>query len=102
MVRYHDGRRRGLAYALKTDFVQRINFIKATTKNGKTRTSRNTIAQRMSADGRAELLPFLDREGLAARVLLIGVRPVRTSGGVFIRPFDSGMDQAKRSNAPAD
>jgi hypothetical protein len=102
MIRYHDGRRRGLAYALKTDFVQRINFIKTTTKNGKTRTSRNTIAQRMSPDGRAELLPFLDREGLAARVFLIGVRPVQTAGGVVISPIDSGMDQAERSKVPVE
>jgi hypothetical protein len=85
MLKYHDGRRAALAYALKNNFVQRSSFVQTIEGNGATRRARNTYAERMCVDGRAELYPFLDDQGLARRVFLIGLKPTLTDGGVVFK-----------------
>lgn len=78
-----DGDLRGLAYAVKTDFVRRISLPrKALADGGATR--RNTRDRPLLGRQRVEIALALDRVGLGARIFLHGLRMVKTADNVRI------------------
>ena len=82
-VQEFDGDLRGLAYAVKTDFVRRISLPrKPLADAGVTR--RNTRDRPLLGRQRVELALALDRVGLGARIFLHGLRIVTTPDSVRI------------------
>jgi hypothetical protein len=88
-----DGDLRGLAYAVKTDFVRRISLPRQTQADGSV-TRRNTRGCPLLARQRVELAVALDRIGLGARIFLHALRVVRTRDGARI----VGTGATKRPN----
>ena len=78
-----DGDLRGLAYAVKTDFVRRISLPRKPLADGTVK-RRNTRDRPMLARQRVELALALDRVGLGARIFLHGLRMVKTADNVRI------------------
>ncbi len=78
-----DGDLRGLAYAVKTDFVRRISLPRKPLADGSV-TRRNTRDRPLLGRQRVELALALDRAGLGARIFLHGLRMVTTPDSVRI------------------
>lgn len=78
-----DGDLRGLAYAVKTDFVRRISLSRQTLADGSV-TRRNTRDRPLLGRQRVEMALALDRAGLGARIFLHGLRMVKTPDGARI------------------
>lgn len=82
-VQEFDGDLRGLAYAVKTDFVRRISLPRKPLADGSV-TRRNTRDRPLLGRQRVELALALDRIGLGARIFLHGLRMVKTADNVRI------------------
>lgn len=80
MIKSFDGNLAGLAYALKTTFVRRVSFLHI--DQDRELQYRNTSDQPLRISERLQLYPFLDQQGLAARVFLMGLRPTKTDDGI--------------------
>ena len=78
-----DGDLRGLAYAVKTDFVRRISLPRQTLADGSV-TRRNTRDRPLLGCQRVEIAVALDRARLGARIFLHGLGIVKTPDGVRI------------------
>jgi hypothetical protein len=78
-----DGDLRGLAYAIKTDFVRRISLPRQPLPDGSV-SRRNTRDRLLLGRQRVELALALDRVGLGARIFLQGLRMVKTPDGARI------------------
>jgi len=76
-----NGRRGGLAYALKTEFQRRVTLPRATLPGGEVK-RRNTRDRPLRARQKLELALALDRVGLGARIFLHGLRMAWTDGGI--------------------
>lgn len=76
-IQQWDGNERALLYALKPNFVRRVTYI-----DGKGR--QNTRDDRLREYETAELALFLDTNGLASRVFVIGARPTMTRDGISL------------------
>jgi hypothetical protein len=79
VIKAFDRHPRGLAYAVKTDFVRRISLPRQKSESGET-TRRNTRDRPLLARQKLELATALDRIGLDARVFLHGLRVVVIDG----------------------
>jgi hypothetical protein len=75
---------RRLSYALKMNFKRRIGYHETKNKNGKIRSCRNTSRDKLRAAERLELFIYLDKIGLAHRVIFWGAKPVVKSSRVKI------------------
>ena len=76
------------SYALKMNFKRRIGYKEVKIQNGKKRTCRNTSTDGLRAKERLELFKYLDRIGLAARIILHGTRPfVDGNERVTLKPW---------------
>ena len=78
-----DGDLRGLAYAIKTDFVRRISLPRQPVPDGSV-SRRNTRDRLLLGRQRVEMALALDRAGLGARIFLHGLRMVKTPDGARI------------------
>ena len=78
-----DGDLRGLAYAVKTDFVRRISLPRQPLPDGSV-SRRNTRDRLLLGRQKVELALALDRVGLGARIFLRGLRIVKTADNVRI------------------
>src|SRR6266404_4228747 len=72
------------SYVLKMNFGRRIGYIEFKNQNGKIRECRNTSSDRLRAAERLELFIYLDKIGLADRVIFRGAKPRVTSDRVTI------------------
>jgi len=75
----------GRSYALKMNFRRRIGYHEIKNKNGKIRKCRNTSSDKLRAAERLELYTYLDKTGLADRVIFRGGKPVVNSSRVKIQ-----------------
>jgi hypothetical protein len=66
----------GRSYALKMNFYRRIGYNDVKKGKWKIRKCRNTNGGKLKAAERLELFMYLDRIGLADRVIFLGVKPV--------------------------
>lgn len=89
LVKKFDGNLAGLAYAYKPTFKRRVGYVQTKTTNGVTRTCSNTSEQPLRVFERLQLWQFLDQQGLASRVVLIGVRPTRVQTGISLTKIGS-------------
>jgi hypothetical protein len=64
------------SYALKMIFYRRVGYHQIKNNNGKSRKCRNTSRQKLRAAERLELYTYLDKIGLASRVIFWGAKPV--------------------------
>jgi hypothetical protein len=87
VMRAFDGNRRGLAYALKGDFERRISLPREL-RTDETVKRRNTRHRELLARQKLELALALDRIGLDARMLFLGLRLVDVDGEPRIRSID--------------
>jgi hypothetical protein len=78
-----DGDLRGLAYAIKTDFVRRISLPRQPLPDGSV-TRRNTRDRPLLGRQRVEIAVARDRAGLGARIFLHGLGIVKTPDGARI------------------
>ncbi len=78
-----DGDLRGLAYAVKTDFVRRMSLPRKLLADGSV-TRRNTRDRPLLGRQRVEIAVALDRAGLGARIFLHGLGIVKTPDGARI------------------
>jgi hypothetical protein len=72
------------SYALKMNFKRRIGYHETKNQNGKIRKCRNASRDKLRAAERFELFLYLDKIGLASRVICWGAKPVVNSSGVKI------------------
>jgi hypothetical protein len=72
------------SYALKMNFRRRIGYHEVKNQNGKIRQCRNASRDKLRAAERRELFIYLDKIGLAHRVIFRGVKPVVNSSRVKI------------------
>jgi hypothetical protein len=70
---------RRLSYALKMNFSRRIGYHEVKNQNGKIRKCRNASRDKLRRPERLELYPYLDKIGLANRVIFWGAKPVVNS-----------------------
>jgi hypothetical protein len=73
------------SYPLKTIFKRRIGY-KAirTDKSGRKRKCRNTRRDRLRSKERFELFIYLNKIGLASRVIFVGATPISDASGVSV------------------
>ena len=75
------------SYALKINFKRRISYTEVKNeKHGKCRKCRNASYDKLRAVERIELFLFLDKVGLANRLLLRGLKPMIKSKQVGLHP----------------
>jgi hypothetical protein len=72
------------SYALKMHFKRRIGYLDIKCKHEKIRECRNASRDKLRAAERLELFIYLDKIGLASRVILWGAKPVVNSPRVKI------------------
>jgi hypothetical protein len=73
------------SYPLKTTFKQRIGYKTIKTDNsGTKRKCRNTRRDRLRSRERFELFIYLNKIGLASRVIFLGATPISDSSGVYV------------------
>lgn len=72
------------SYALKMNFRRRIGYYQIKNQNGKIGKRRNTSRDKLRADERLELFLYLDKIGLASRIIFWGAKPVVNSCRVKI------------------
>jgi hypothetical protein len=72
------------SYALKMIFYRRVGYHQIKNNNGKSRKCRNTSRQKLRAAERLELFIYLDKIGLASRVIFRRAKPVVKSSPVKI------------------
>jgi hypothetical protein len=101
MVKPYDGNVEALAYALKTEFKRRVSYVQEKLVDGVKRTCSNTSNQSLRVAERLELYPFLDSQGLAARVFLMGVRPTRTDQGISLVKLNSKPRNSESDEGPS-
>ena len=90
-----DGNRRGLAYALKGDFERRISLPREVQRD-ETVKRRNTRHRVLLARQKLELALALDRIGLDARMLFIGLQLADVNGEPIIRGVDRASTEPAR------
>jgi hypothetical protein len=78
-----DGSLKGISYAFKTEFVQRIAY-QGTTTNGKSRRYWTTRKVSLRPVEHVHALLWLDSVGFAHRLYLRGVRMTMTNNGVAL------------------
>jgi hypothetical protein len=83
------------SYALKMIFFRRIGYDEIKMRDGKKRQCRNTSRDKLRSKERLELFIYLDKIGLAARVIFFGAMPISDSSGVYIARRRSGKTQRR-------
>jgi len=101
MVKPYDGNPDGAAYALKSTFNRRVSYVQEKVVDGVTRTCRNTSNQPLRVAERVELYPFLNQQGLASRIFLMGIRPTRTDQGISLVKLRSKTGISESSETPS-
>jgi hypothetical protein len=84
MIKPFDGNLHGLAYLWKPDIKRRVKYLQEKRRKGKKRYCFNTSEQSLRVKERIQLQDFLNPQGLASRVFLLGARPTRTDEGISI------------------
>jgi hypothetical protein len=72
------------SYALKMIFFRRIGYDEIKRRDGKRRKCRNTSRDKLRSKERFELFMYLNKIGLAARVIFVGATPISDSSGVHV------------------
>jgi hypothetical protein len=83
------------SYALKTIFFRRVGYDEIKMRNGTMRQCRNTSRDKLRSKERLELFMYLNKIGLAARVIFFGAMPISDSSGVYIARRRSGKTQRR-------
>jgi hypothetical protein len=73
------------SYALKMNFRRRIGYVDIKNQNNKLRKCRNASRDKLRAAERLELYTYLDKIGLADRVIFRGAKPIANSSRVRIQ-----------------
>jgi hypothetical protein len=81
-VKPYDGSVKAIAYAYKTDFVQRIAYQKEVGPPEKRRTCWHTRKVSLRAREHVQAMLWMHKTGLAGRLFLKGIRMTRTGNGV--------------------
>ena len=95
LVKKFDGNLAGLAYAYKPTFKRRVGYAQTKTINGETRICSNTSEQPLRVFEHLQLLQFLDKQGLASRVVLMGARPTRVQTGIAITKISGQLKNSE-------